>query len=434
MNVYLSCVGEQDPVSPKTGAEGSLLTCFRFLHNTQNLVFRIICLIPTSRETRPGWNTEGLASECAQILQRLCPDAEVQIYPLRVYNAADLKEVFPHMRELVRNILAEVRREANGEHIVWHINTSSATRQMNESLVFLAWTGLFHPDEVKVWQVFDPRGGFTTPEERVQPAPLMDMLTQERFLTQLEQLAQQCLYREMRNILDKLPTRYQDLALHLCDMLIAHDSWQYDNACHHCSRVQQGLSVFADGAFVEPLRQWLTRVAAEIVTLTQRQGRPELQNNEVTKLIIIDRYQTGCRRQVQGLFPDALGHFWTATDMALIFYGKENNCPRDLNESSQSHIGRLRQSTALGRRRITIDGQRRNLLDAVDELRQMRNGVVHGVTPVYPPRIEFARHVTQALLEALGWRREIENYPLSPERISEHLLNLIRAMREALWA
>ncbi|MCS7263333.1 MAG: hypothetical protein NZ805_00710 [Armatimonadetes bacterium] len=258
-SVYISCVGEQDPISEKTNAEGSLLTCFRYLTEEKQIKFNAVYLIPTSRKYSPQRHTEDRADECAKKIRQNCPNLQVIIKPLEVQNPSDLKQVYPKMRELLLRILCEIEQKAQNSPIIFHINTSSATPQMKESLPFLVSVGQFKHHEVQLWQVFDPRGGMETIAERVQKAPEYDLLTQERILLRLEQLAKKHLYQEANEWLkSELTVAHLRFAQSLFRILAAHDQWRYAEAFEDWQGVLSYLEVpdfLADWA--KEISNWL---------------------------------------------------------------------------------------------------------------------------------------------------------------------------------
>lgn len=106
--VYISCVGEQDPISERTKDEGALMTCFRYLTEKEKISFNAAYFIPSSREFSPERHTEGKAEECKSRIQENYPNLTITILPLKVKNPADLKQVYPKMRELLASIASEM--------------------------------------------------------------------------------------------------------------------------------------------------------------------------------------------------------------------------------------------------------------------------------------------------------------------------------------
>lgn len=422
--VYISCVGEQDPVSEKTGVEGPLLTCLRYLKDVKNVRCHTACLIPTSRKTIPQRHTERRAKECKRHLVQIDDQLNVKIKPLTVQNPADLKQVYPKMRELLKSIVQEVEQEAQGKSLVFHLNVSSGTPQMKESLPFLVSTGQLSPHIAHLWQIFDPRGGFGRLHQRVQPAPQMDLLTQERLLLRMEQLAKQFLYQETNGLLQtSLTMEHLEFAQKLYRILTNHDQWQYEQAR---KQLQELLKDQNEG---QSFRDWLSKVLAWLKELAKR--------NPPKDKLAIDRHFCAYRRLIQGLYADAISHFWTACELALEVHGASIGLPRKSRESAWEFINRIKanSNSVLKQREIQLPNESpKSLIDSVNWLRITRNKVEHGTSPVTEQLAENAKLITEAVFEALQWSQQLSDYPLHPEQVRECLLSLIQDMRESLWS
>lgn len=422
--IYISCVGEQDPISGKTQEEGPLLTCFRYLKDVKKIQCHAVYLIPTSRKTSPQRHTEDRAKESEQKIKSIDPQLDVRFIPLEVQNPANLREVYPKMRELLGIIVQQTGQETQGESLVFHLNVSSGTPQMKESLPFLVSIGHLAPHTTYLWQVFDPRGGLTELHQRVQPAPQMDLLTQERLLLRMEQLAKQFLYQETNGLLQTpLTTRYQKPIRRLYQILTNHDQWQYKQARN---QLQELLEELKDTSLEQSLRDWLSEILNWLDELAQE--RPPKDK------LAIDRYYCGLRRLFQGLYADAISHFWTACELALEAHGDDIQLPREQQESAWGFIRRLKRKSMLQQKEIHTKKSSGSILDATDWLRVIRNEIAHGLRPVGVQLAKDAKQITEDLLKALQWDRQLSSYPLRPEQVKDRLLALIQDMRESLWA
>lgn len=419
--VYISCVGEQDPVSEKTNEEGALLTCFRYLTTVKQITFNTVYLIPTSKSLSPARHTEERAQQCAEEIQQNYPNLQIIVKPLEVQNPADLKQVYPKMRELLGSILNEVSQSAQNSSIVFHINISSGTPQMKESLPFLVSVGQLGSHEVYLWQVFDPRGGAMDLAERVQRAPELDFLTQERILLRLEQLAEHHLYQEANGWLKSaLTVNHLPFAQQLYRVLAAHDQWLYKEAANQLQKVLSSHQV------PDFLQDWLNQVSNWLRVLAQGLVPKDK--------LAIDRYYCARRRFVNALFPDVVSHSWTACELALEKHGEEIGVLMPGESPSASElVERLKNSQSVLNQRFCQVPDRRGLLDAVNWLRRIRNDVEHGSRAVNQQIAEYALQIAQTLLTALGWEREMQNCPLHPDLVKKNLLSLIQAMRDSLW-
>lgn len=422
--VYISCVGEQDPVSEKTQEDGALLTCFRYLVEVEKLHFNTAYLIPTSKKLTPQRHTEDKAKECKSKMQEMHPNTQqITIVPLEVKNPADLRQVYPNMRELLKCIIRDVENQSQNASITFHINVSSGTPQMKESISFLVSTGHLDPYEVRLWQVFDPRGGAVEISERVQHAPELDLLSQERVLYHLEQLTKQHLYQEANNCLRRgLMVAYLDFAKELYKVLAEHDQWLYKAAYNDLKRV---LSI---GQVPNFLQGWLNEVLNWLKELAQ--------NSPPKEILAIDRYYCAERRRKNSLYPDAINHFWTACELALEKHGEEIRVfdPREFISAFKLIELISAFPSPLRRKFVKLRGRENTpLLEVVDWLRRIRNEVEHSLRPVDKKLAENALETAKELLEALGWGGKMQNCPLRPELVEEKLSELIRAMRDSLW-
>ena len=423
-HVYISCVGEQDPVSEKTQVEGALLTCFLYLKEIENVQCHAAYFIPTSRRHSPERHTEERAEECRDLIKQIDDQIDVKLMPLEAQNPADLKQVYPEMRELVKSIVREAEQEAQGKRLTFHFNVSSATPQMKESFPFLVSTGQLAPHTTRLWQVFDPRGGFTELRRRVRPAPQMDLLTQERLLLLVERSAEQFLYREAADLLQApLMMKQREFARSLYHILANHDQWQYKQARNQLRQLLKG------GGEGQTLDNWLSETLKWLNELAQ--------DIPPKDKLAIDRYYCACRRFIQGLYGDAITHFWTACELAMEAHGDALKAPRNPREGAWDFIRRLKLhlDSILKQRKIQLpNGSVKSILDAVDWLRTIRNKVEHGTQPVDMQLAKEAMQITEVMLEALGWGQQLSSYPLRPEQVETQLLSLTNDMRESLWS
>ncbi len=434
--VYISCVGEQDPTSSRPGVEGvegSLLTCFRYLTEEKGVNFNSAYLIPTSKSLSPQRHTEDSAEKCRQRILETGKCSDVQIKPLEVKNPADLKQVYPKMRELLGAIIKEVQSKAKGSSVTFHINVSSGTPQMKESLPFLVSIDYFAPHKTFLWQVFDPRGGETQVvmmaiQERVQPAPEVDLLTRERILLRIEQLTRQHLYQAASLLFRDLPSEYSVFE-QVFLVLARHDQWLYRDAYNRLSgllRNPQGLPDY--------LQNWLQKFQKWLQSLSRR--------HKVT--LAIDRYYCARRRYESQLYPDAVAHFWTACELALESYARQHRLfqpppivqgtatPQEL-PTARELIEMLKVPLRLEEINCGAPSPDHYLYGALHWLRTIRNRIEHGTQPSENALAEHACKITECLFNTLKWQRELNDCPVKPEIVQEHLHRLIQDIRDSLW-
>ncbi len=326
------------------------------------------------------------------------------------------------MRELLTSIANEVKQPAQGSPIIFHINISSGTPQMKESLPFLVSVGQLEPHEVHLWQVFDPRGGAATLAERVQPAPIMDLLTQERILLRLEQLAKQHMYQEANGWLRRgLTVAYLDFAQLVYRVLAAHDQWLYKHAFNSLSGMLSRLTI---PGFMQ---DWINQVSQWLQDLAQDQPPKDK--------LSIDRYYCACRRLESGLYPDVINHSWTTCELALKKHGEDIGVLGTNEELPASQlIERIYNANNVNSPLNSCPSpiwQNRTLMDDVDWLRRIRNQVEHGTRPVTRELAENAGKIAEQVLQTLRWLPQ--QHPLQPEVVSKNLPQLIQTMRDSLW-
>jgi hypothetical protein len=418
--VYISCVGERDPFG-REGTEGPLLTCLRYLREIKEVQFNSIYLIPSSKETSPERNTEDRAEECRRkILESM--QVDVQIYPMMVNNPADLTKVYPALRDILADICREVESKVSSCPLVFHINVSSGTKQMTDSLSHLVSVGILKSYEIYLWQVFDPLH-FPELQSRVRRAPELDLLAQERILFQLEQLTKQHMYQEAKVLLkQELTTDHIEFAKRLYDVLASHDQWLYKYANNILQKI------LFSGQVPNFMQDWLQGLASWLKEIVKDTPQAEV--------LAIDRYYCGWRRLESGLYPDAINHFWTACELALRHHGENIRAIRPAEQITAFElVERIRvakQRSPLNNAEIVLQGQvPRSLLDAVDWLRKIRNEVEHGSRPVEEQIARNAKEVAEKVLQTLGWLTS-GNF-LQPDIVKCKLLQLIQAMRDSLW-
>jgi hypothetical protein len=419
--VYISCVGERDPFG-RENTEGPLLTCLRYLTEIKRVQFNSIYLIPSSKETSPKRHTEDRAEECRQnILENM--QVDVQIYPMKVENPADLTRVYPTLRDILTDIRREVESKAPSHSLVFHINVSSGTKQMTDSLPHLVSVGVLEPYEVYLWQVFDPLH-FPKLQDRVLWAPELDLLAQERILFQLERLAEQHMYQETMVLLkQELTVDYIDFAKQLYAFLASHDQWLYKQA-------HTILNKLNTGQVPDFMQDWLQGLENRLQEIIE--GNPSTK----VKMLAVDRYYCGWRRLESGLYPDAINHFWAACELALRQHGEDIKAIQPAEQITAfeliERIRNVRQGSPLNQVEITPQSQAPQfLLNAVDWLRRIRNEIEHGSRPVDKQLAQNARQIAESVLQALEWLPSEDS--LRPDIVKKNLLQLIRAMRDSLW-
>jgi hypothetical protein len=418
--VYISCVGERDPFGRK-GQKVHCLHAFatsRRLKKCNSTAFTLF--LPARRQALIVTLKTMQKNVVVKYLRK--HEVDVQIYPMMVNNPADLTKVYPALRDILANICREVESKVSSCPLVFHINVSSGTKQMTDSLAHLVSVGILKSYEVYLWQVFDP---LHHPElqSRVQRAPELDLLIQEQILFQLEQLTKQHMYQEAKVLLkQELTVDHIEFTKKLYDVLASHDQWLYK----YVNNILQ--EILSSGQVPNFMQGWLQGLASWLKEIAKDTPQAEV--------LAIDRYYCGWRRLESGLYPDAVNHFWTACELALRHHGENIRAIRPAEQITAfelvERIRGAKQRSPLNNAEIVLQGQvPRSLLDAVDWLRKIRNEVEHGSRPVEEQIARNAKEVAEKVLQTLGWLTS-GNF-LQPDIVKCKLLQLIQAMRDSLW-
>jgi len=435
--IYLSCVGEQDPISEATNVEGSILTSFGHLCEDKQLQFQLAFLLPSSRETSPDRHTESHAEWCVEALQETF-GIKPQILPLKVRNAADVRQVYPEMRRVLEEeIMPQVRGLAEGKTEI-HINASSGTPQMKNLWPLLVNRGGFEPYPVEIWQVMDPRGGGTR-QERVRPGGELDLLVQENTLDQAEGFAQRNLYGAVAGELNILSGDLAQFGFKLCRFLESYDHGEYKTAENqHRALWRESQTVI--NRLPDEWRDILSKQNQKLAVL----ANPRSEDFE--SCFVIALYHTAEHRFKTGIYGNALTVAQTACEVAVDYRLKQLRKERpglQFSLDQLSYTGKLNLLSQgdeafkdLERERI----QHRSLgydctvRQAMDWHRDKRNDVEHKGDSVNETMARDALNVSRKFIKhCLKCKeQEINNFPFNPRKVERQLAFLLDELRNQL--
>ena len=437
---YLSCVGEQDPFSKTTDSYGSILTSFGYLCEDKQLQFQLAFLLPSSRETSPERHTEEHAELCVEALKEefeVKPQS-VQILPLKVRNAADIRQVYPEMRRVLEEkIMPKVRELAEGE-IEFHINASSGTPQMKNLWPLLVNRGAFEPYPVEIWQVMDPRGGGTR-QERVRPGGELDLLVQESTLDQAEGFAQRNLYGAVAGELKILSGDIAQFCFKLCRVLESYEHGEYQTA----ENQRKALWRESQAVINQLPDEWRD------ILSTQNQKLAVLANPRseyFESCFVIALYHTAEHRFKAGIYGNALTVAHTACEVAVDYQLKQLRKERPGLQFSFDQLSYTGKLNILSQRDETCKDLERERIQHGSRVydctvrktmhwhRDKRNDVEHKGDSVNETMARDALNVSRKFIKyCLKCEdKEINNFPFNPRKVERQLAFLLNELRNQL--
>jgi hypothetical protein len=436
--IYLSGVGEQDPISETTNSEGSILTSFGHLCEDKQLQFQLVFLLPSSRETSPNRHTEDHAAWCVEALQEAF-GIKPQILPLKVRNAADIRQVYPEMRRVLEEeIMPQVRDLGKGK-IEFHINASSGTPQMKGAWPLLVNRGVFEPYPVEIWQVMDPRGGGTR-QERVRPGGELDLLVQESTLNQAKGFAQRNLYGAIAGELEILSGDFAQFCFKLCQVLESYDHGEYKTAAaHHIDLWRESQAII--NRLPDEWRGILSNQKQKLAVL----ANPKSEDFESCLVLAI--YHAAEHRFKAGIYGNVLTVAHTACEVAVDYRLKQLQEERpgfqlsldDLDYAAKrNHLSKYDESFRdLEQERIQHQslGYDCTVGKAMDWHRYKRNDVEHKGDSVNEAMARDALNVSRKFIKhCLKCNdQEINDFPFNPRKVEGQLVFLIGELRNQLW-
>lgn len=330
MNVLVTPIGDQDPLSEKTNERGSVLTLADHLQHAFDRVFLLYARHPSGEDSRVYVDASGnkrslrldyhaLAEETRDALRadapRISRDA-VTLLPLVMANPADYRQAFTAAEQAARIIMQTLTAEGNPYTL--YVSAASGTPALKAAMILLVSSGLLATSDgppPTVYQVADPRyvdadaGRVTTVDVTLIEAvrlishscDLLDAETLEAARENLQRLAK-IAYSLARRQLAAALDRY-------VAALQTHQRLAYAQAEREMSNLLP--DPLTDPATSAPLGGIHRLIGQQIDTL-----RAAADPGNRTALLH-DLLLNAERRQRHGEYADALARCWRVVDEAL---------------------------------------------------------------------------------------------------------------------
>lgn len=450
--VLFSFVGEQDPVSPKTQEEGSIVTLYR--HIRPDYVY----LFPTAKAIGRMSDTEDNARETEEWIKQIVdPDASIFIRPVS-FNPVSYQEILDGMYREIPLVLNEFKPQDEDFEI--HLNCSSGTPQLKSTWLILTY-GRYIPNP-HLWQVNNPV--FVSPEKRVEEIKV-DFIEENATIDRMVKYARTGLF----GVVASEALRLKEISINssqkyrarlVFDIFSAYEKWdllKYREAYERLSRVCREYRGSRD---LKEALEILERQKGYLHHLQSGQERETMYN-------IVDIY-FNARRRLQRLdYTETLARFWRVYEGILYAYLRE--CyriePSNLSQSADKNKARglmgflnmnnpnlpmgiynaeralLQHFEDRAFKRVMeeavevdrgVSKERKRMKEVLTELREKRNHsiVAHGMQPVERMDAENAIMLCEKLLERIVLAREgftLTQYPFKEEEymaVLKDVLNL----------
>lgn len=443
-HVLISFVGNQDPCSPHSQEEGSVVTLCRHVKPDH------IYLLPTAALPETKSSTEQNALDTKEWLTECLdhPSQSIEINPLPLYHPDEYEDVLL----LTRRVLLSIINSWQDQDVQLHLNTSSGTPAMKGSMFVLAEIGLL--PRIQLWKVADPRY-IAKPEERVV-ALRSTFLEEEKLLSRLQNYAATCSFQNMAEECRRL----QSISLYPDRRYVAETLGNIFQSYHHWDLIQyREASQLLSSAY----RQLSTQLGARNQrSLLQKQVTllEELNRSASTETAynLLDLCYNAQRRMLRGDYTDTLSRFWRFYEGCLYYQLQqvyqikhrqwrtstnseavtkisrylENNASASfptLNRSTAQKILKdvLQDSTLLDLLNTNYPGTTQLISHKIDKLVESRNDSIaaHGMCPVEQKEAQTALTIMQLLAEnVLQTKVAFAEYPLQPNHVS-NLLQLL---------
>lgn len=462
MKVLLTFVGLQDPVSDKTGEEGSIVTLCRQKRPDVVLMLPSAEVPGRSGGAEAGNNARNSTEQNAHDTKELLVSRYgfkrdgIFIRPLTLINPTDFLEILPAGRREIAAFLDSLR--GCGELEIM-LNTSSGTPQMKSCWFLWSAEGLFADTDFHLYQVINPEVSGSGSRIKEVSYQFVD---ESNAIRRIREYLDKCMFlaaaEEAKNLarISAYSTR-RDRARLLRQLCLAYHSWdllKYGEAYDVLNRVLDDYRGSAD------LKNLLDMLAHQMEVL----GQLRAGNSEETVYNLTDIYYNAQRRYAQGDYASSLARVWRTLEGVLYYRLRQLGInPRDVSSSPNQknadtliekirglkHNPQVTAAEAMRALEILNDGEYKNFMsrdmsqtwrgviqgrtraDAYEELRKLRNTsvVAHGMSPVVQDVSRVALDAGKELLR-LTFKREIivNDYPFDHEKVMPCLYALVAQM------
>lgn len=306
VKVMISCVGNRDPFARDNNQTGPVLTVAEKIR--PDAVF----LLPTSQMGNPQSATEENAWKTKEYLDILDWRPKVSVLPLLVRDAANVQEVMTVMKSELRRLLEVL--QADGVPFELHLNVSSGTPQMQQTLIVLAHSGFF-PAPTLLWQALDPK---LAVGDRVRSVTT-HFLEEENILHAIRKYADQYAFGVIALEFKRLAeiSAFQarrSLAEEFRRLFLAYAAWDHLDYRQALDRLRSVWRRF-QGTEAKDLDTALAEQAAFLERLCRESTE--------TVLVLVDLYSNAERAFARQAYADVLARFWRLYEGALWLWIRE---------------------------------------------------------------------------------------------------------------
>lgn len=414
MDILISFVGKQDPISERTNEEGAVLTLCRHIRPA------VIYLLPSAEGVGLPDSTEEHARMTREFLREVLEDCKCYIRPLAIADPTDFRELLPKVKNEVSRILEELRRA--GEEFRLHLNCSSGTPQMTACWYVLANSG--HIPGARLWQAHDPS---KVKGDRVRELEL-NFLEEENIVHRLRRCLPEYLFGVMAEECRRLAevsvySARRAAAEAAAEIFRAYNLWdllQYRMACDKLASVERRWRQTVDAGevagFLREQVECLRKLAHE--------------NEKETPENLVDIYFNAGRCFARKAYTDTVARFRRLYEGTVYYLLREKygvsprgnlSDPLSLAKAVE-HLRKRQDGEFIRVLKVPVSAcrsgapQTLTLGELLEELRKKRNLSVagHGMKPVTEEdarnSLEAGRHLIEVLLP--GARELLNCYPL----------------------
>lgn len=300
LKVMISFVGNNDPISERTNQEGAALAIAKKIKPD------VVYLLPSAE----GPGIQSSTEERARMTKDLLKDEisrEVYIRPLMLQNPADFTEVLIESKKEIRTILEHL--DSLKTPFELHLNVTSGTPQMAQSLIVLAHGGFF-PAPTLLWQALNPE---YAQGERIRSIDT-HFLEEENILHSVQKYAEQYVFSVIAIELRRLSTisafhARRSLAEDLERLFLSYAAWDHLDYVQAHDRLR---SVYRRFRAVRDLSALDEVLAAQIEFLD------DIRNKDLETLpLLVDLYYNAERAFARKAYADVLARFWRLYEGSL---------------------------------------------------------------------------------------------------------------------
>jgi len=306
VKVMISYVGMRDPFAQDNNQAGPVLTV------AESIRPDVVFLLPTSQMGNARSSTEENAWKTKEYLDILDWRPKVSVLPLLIRDAANVQDVLTVTKSELRRVLDVL--QSDGVPFELHLNVSSGTPQMQQTLLVLAHSGFF-PAPTSLWQALDPR---LAVGDRVRSVTT-HFLEEENILHAIRKYADQYAFGVIALEFKRLAeiSAFQarrSLAEEFQRLFLAYAAWDHLHYRHALDRLRSVWRRF-QGTEAKDLDAAFAEQAAFLERLCREPTE--------TVPVLVDLYYNADRAFARQAYADALARFWRLYEGALRLWIRE---------------------------------------------------------------------------------------------------------------